>query len=189
MIPNFQAAREAMVESQVRTQDVTNLTIQDAMRRVPREAFVPEEQRFRAYADAEIPWARGRWMLRPRDIGKLLQALAPRPRERALAISAPYGAAVLREIGLAVQECDAAELGGVLGIFEVILCEGAVAKTPKAWLEALAEGGRLGVIERDGPVGRARLYLRVGRKIASRTLFDATPPILAGFEAPRVFQF
>ncbi len=42
--------------------------------------------------------------------------------------------------------------------------------------------------ERDGPMGQARLYLRTGEAVGARTLFDAAPPILAGFEAPRVFS-
>ncbi len=89
------AARTNMVDSQVRTADVTDLAIQDAMAAIAREALAPADQRFRAYADTELPYAPGRWMLRPRDIAKLLQALAPRAGERALAIAAPYGAAVL----------------------------------------------------------------------------------------------
>ncbi|MHB8529306.1 MAG: protein-L-isoaspartate O-methyltransferase family protein [Caulobacteraceae bacterium] len=185
---DFAAARAIMLESQVRTADVTDLAIQDAMLKVPREDLATDDQRYRAYADAELPYAAGRWMLRPRDIAKLLQALAPRPGERALAIAAPYGAAVLEAIGLEVRRLEDEDLAAIVGTFEVIVCEGAVFRPPAAWISALAPGGRLGVIERDGPVGRARLYLRLGEAVAARTLFDATPPVLAGFEAPLVFS-
>ncbi len=178
-----------MVDSQVRTADVTDLTVQDAMAGVDRAALIPADQRYRAYADAEVQYAHGRWLLRPRDIAKLLQALAPKPGERALAVAAPYGAALLAAMGLSVTQLDGEDLQAVAGgLFDVIVCEGAVAKAPPAWLAALAEGGRLGVIERDGPMGRARLYLRSGDRTGGRTLFDAAPPILAGFEAPRVFS-
>ncbi|MGI8840015.1 MAG: protein-L-isoaspartate O-methyltransferase, partial [Caulobacteraceae bacterium] len=68
-------------------------------------------------------------------------------------------------------------------------CEGAVAKAQAAWLTALADGGRMGVVERDEPVGRAMLYLRSGASVGSRSLFDSTPPVLAGFEAERGFVF
>ncbi len=182
------AARNHMVDSQVRVADVTDLAIQDAMASVPREALAPADQRHRAYADAEIPYAPGRWMLRPRDVGKLLQALAPQPGERALAIAAPYAAAVLEAIGLKLARLDGDDLSAPTGEYDLVVSEGAVAKAPAAWLAALAPGGRLGVIERDGLVGRARLYLRSTDGIGARTLFDATPPMMAGFEAPRVFS-
>jgi len=64
-----------------------------------------------------------------------------------------------------------------------------VARAPDSWLRALALGGRLGVVERDGPVGKACLYVRAQDGIGRRDLFDATPPVLAGFEARRGFAF
>jgi len=45
------------------------------------------------------------------------------------------------------------------------------------------------VVERDGPVGKACLYVRAQDGIGRRDLFDATPPVLAGFEARRGFAF
>jgi protein-L-isoaspartate(D-aspartate) O-methyltransferase len=187
MSADFAAARDNMVDSQVRPSDVTNLAIQDAMRRIPREAFVPAEKAFLAYADAEVAYAPGRWLLSPRDVSKLLQGLQPVAGERALAIAAPYAAAVLEAMGLAVTRQDAGEPVG--GLWSLIIVEGAVAKTPTAWLAALDVGGRLGVVERDGPVGRAMIYLRSARAVGVRSLFDSTPPVLAGFEAARGFAF
>ena len=93
---DYQAARLTMVESQVRTSDVTDLQVQDAMRLAPREDLCPADKKGLAYADAEIEYAEGLYLLRPRAIGKLLQALKPRPHERALAIAAPYGALVMK---------------------------------------------------------------------------------------------
>ena len=189
MSAQFAASRTNMVDSQVRTADVTDLAIQDAMRAVPREALTPKGKSWLAYADAEIEYTPGRWMLRPRDVAKLLQALRPRFGERALAIAAPYAGAVLSAMGLDVtaQETDAPFAAG--DKYDLIVCEGAVAKAPAAWLAALAEGGRLGVVERDGPVGRAMLYLRSARAVGSRPLFDSTPPVLVGFEVERGFVF
>jgi protein-L-isoaspartate(D-aspartate) O-methyltransferase len=92
------AARENMVESQVRTADVTDVRLQDAMRDIAREQLMPEGKPYLAYADMEVEYAPGRWLLKPRDVAKLLQALRPMPGERALAIAAPYAAAVL-ELG------------------------------------------------------------------------------------------
>jgi protein-L-isoaspartate(D-aspartate) O-methyltransferase len=184
---NLAAAREIMVDSQVRTQDVTDLALIDAMRVFPRETLVPAAKAWLAYADAEVEYARGRWMLRPRDVAKLLQAVRPRPLESALAIAAPYAAEILGLIGLAITRLDGPDLTEVAGEWDVIVCEGAVAKAPAAWISALAPGGRLGVVERDGPVGRAMIYLRTEHSVGARPVFDCTPPIMAGFEPVRGF--
>jgi protein-L-isoaspartate(D-aspartate) O-methyltransferase len=182
------AARENMVESQVRTQDVTDVRIQDAMRDIPREAVVPPARTYLAYADAEIEYAPGRWLLKPRDVSKLLQAVRAMPGERALAIAAPYAALVLERLGLTVERLDGEDLREApAGTFDVIVCEGAVGRAPASWTEALAPGGRLGVVERDGPVGRACLYLRGADGLGRRELFDSTPPVLAGMEAQHGF--
>jgi len=182
------AARENMVESQVRTQDVTDVRIQDAMRDIDREEVVPPARIYLAYADTEIEYAPGRWLLKPRDVSKLLQALRPMPGEHALAIAAPYAALVLERLGLTVERVDGEDLGAVPpGAFDVIVCEGAIGRTPPAWLAALSRGGRLGVVERDGPVGRACLYLRSEDGVGRRELFDSTPPVLAGMEAQHGF--
>ena len=184
---DFAAARVNMVESQVRPSDVTDVAIHDAMRAIAREDYCPGKPHL-AYADAEVEYAPGRWLLRPRDLAKLLQVIAPRPGERALAIAAPYAAEVLRRIGLAVEE---GEPDGEFepGAYDVIVCEGAVAEAPSAWLSALARGGRLGVIERAGPVGKAKVYLRSDEDLGARTAFDATPPFLPGFQPRKSFAF
>ncbi|HEY2179768.1 MAG TPA: protein-L-isoaspartate O-methyltransferase [Caulobacteraceae bacterium] len=187
MTADLAAARANMVESQVRTADVTDLAIQDAMRVFPRESLLPPSRRGLAYADAEIEYAPGRWLLRPMYVAKLLQALRPRPGESALAIAAPYAAEILRLIGLSVSRLDEGDLKSVGGTFDLVVCEGAVGATPESWQGALAPGGRLGVVERDGPVGRAMLYLRTGSTIGSRSLFDCAAPVMAGFEIARGF--
>ena len=212
MTLDFHAARENMVENQVRTNDVTDHDVQDAMRVVARERLCPPGKLHLAYAEAVVEYAPGLFLMQPRDISKLLQAVRPRPGERALAIAAPYAAAVMAEIGLDVTlrlpqgaaseamavafegkvRLEIADLAAVNddGPFDVIVCEGAVAEAPKAWLDLLAQHGRLGVVERTGVVGRARLYLRgPDNLIAGRPLFDAAPPLLAEFKPAPAFVF
>ena len=185
---DYQAARLTMVESQVRTSDVTNLHVQDAMRIAPREALCPAGKKDVAYADAEIEYAPGLYLLRPRAIGMLLQALKPRPGETALAICAPYGGQVLKQIGCVVDEI-AADKTPAKGKYTVIVAEGAVNAVPAAWCAALAEGGRLAVILREGPMGKARLYERCDGQIVWREVFDAAAPFLPGFEPKAQFAF
>ena len=182
------AARLNMVESQVRTQDVTDVRIHDAMRSIPRESFMPEGKAYLAYADMEVEYAPGRWLLKPRDVAKLLQALKPIPAERCLAIAAPYAAAVIKTMGVAVERLDGPDLTATAAdAYDLIVVEGAVGRAPEAWLRSLAPGGRLGVVERDGMVGKAVLYLRTEDGIGRRDLFDAFPPVLAGFEPQHGF--
>src|SRR6185503_6264203 len=124
MSADLAAARTSMVESQVRTQDVTDLALVDAIRATAREALVPAGKQWLAYADTEVEYAPGRWLLRPRDVAKLLQALRPRAGERALAIAAPYAAAVMEALGLAVDRLESEDLATVSGEYDVIVVEG-----------------------------------------------------------------
>jgi protein-L-isoaspartate(D-aspartate) O-methyltransferase len=185
MSAEFSRQREIMVDSQIRTQDVTDQALIEAFRLVPRERLAPVGKGWLAYADAEVEYAPGRWLLRPRDVAKLLQALQPKAGESALAISAPYAAAVLEQMGLTVAQIDAGDEAS--GAWDVVICEGAVAEVPEAWKAVLATGGRLGAVERSGPVGRAKLFMRTDQTTGMRMLFDSTPPILAGFEPRRNF--
>lgn len=213
MTLDFAAARENMVENQVRTSDVTELSIQDAMRDLAREAFCPPGKAYLAYAELEVEYAPGWFLMQPRDVAKLIQALAPQAGQTALAIAAPYGAAILARLGLnvlALQPADAtldavASALAASGValqtgdlvkppagegFDVILCEGAVSTVPESWLAALKPGGRLGVVVREGAVGKARLFVRSnGGGVAKRELFDANPPCLPGFTPAPAFVF
>jgi protein-L-isoaspartate(D-aspartate) O-methyltransferase len=186
---DFAAARQNMVDCQVRPADVTDLAILDAMGAVEREKLCSPGKAALAYADVEIPCGDGRFLMRPREVGKLLQALKPRPGERVLAIAAPYAAAVLQAMGLNVEQLDSGDPVRGKGGYDLVISEGAVSSTPPAWLAALGVGGRLGVVERDGPVGKARLYLNGEAGIGAREVFDATPPMLPGFERKPQFAF
>ena len=198
---DFAAARKVMVDSQVRVNDVTDRALQAALLAVPRERFLPQERAWSAYAEIEPEIAGGRRLMLARDLSKLLMALDARPGETALAMAAPYAAAVLAQLGLDVtaQESDAAVfevVGEVLaeagvktvtaplnaptgGEHDVIICEGAVPGRLESWLKALKIGGRMAVVERTGPVGKAVLYVRGEQGVSRRELFNAAPPGLA----------
>lgn len=197
---DFAAARKIMVDSQVRVNDVTDRGLQAALLETPRERFLPEDRAWSAYAEVEPEIAGGRRLMMARDVSKLLMALAARPGETALAMAGPYAAAVLARLGLAVtaQEADPAVFevtGAVLsdegvrtavaplsapvgGGYDVIVSEAATPARPEAWLSALKVGGRLAVVERTGPVGKAVLYVRGEQGVSRRELFNAAPPVL-----------
>jgi protein-L-isoaspartate(D-aspartate) O-methyltransferase len=96
---------------------------------------------------------------------------------------------VLTLMGLEVQTIEPDAISPGDARYDVIVSEGAVSDAPAAWTNALAEGGRLGLVVRDGPVGKARLYTRLQGDVAWREIFDATPPYLAGFEPKPEFAF
>ena len=191
---DFQAARRAMVDSQLRPQAVTDPLVIAAMATVPREAYVPEESRVFAYIDRVVSLGEGRFLNPPASLGRLLTELEPRPAERALVIgTAPaYAAAVLREMGLEVRESGEGDLTAGLpdgAPYDLILIDGAVEFIPEAIIAQLREGGRLGACLISQGVQRLVIGTRAGDSFGLRSFADSAAGPLPGFERPRAFTF
>jgi protein-L-isoaspartate(D-aspartate) O-methyltransferase len=212
---DLEAARTAMIDSQVRVNDVTDRRLIAAMAAVPRETFVPASKRASAYADISVETGPGRWMTAARDFSKLVNIAAIRETERVLDIApgTGYSTAVLARMGgsvVALEQDEAAakvvrdSLAGAANVevisgplkagapgmapFDVIFVNGAVEVVPQAWLDQLAEGGRLAVAVTEGGFRRGRVYTRSGGKTAWRTPFDTSIPMLPGFEKAEEFR-
>jgi len=101
-------ARVQMITQQIRAWDVFDERVLDAMRRTPREFFVPERYAGVAFADADIPLAPGQHMLPPKIVGRLLQALEPAPGKRALVVGCGTGfvPACLSALGASVRAIE-----------------------------------------------------------------------------------
>jgi protein-L-isoaspartate(D-aspartate) O-methyltransferase len=97
-------ARRGMVELQLRGRDIVDEAVLQAMERVPRELFVPEEERHRAHEDAALPIGHGQTISQPYMVARISEALAVRPGERILDVGtgSGYQAAVLSELGAEV---------------------------------------------------------------------------------------
>lgn len=113
---NFDELRRAMVDSQVRTTDVTNLRILDALLSVPREAFVADRLKPFAYIDDDIEItgaAAGehRYMMEPSPFARLVQLADVKPSDLVLDIGCGtgYSSAVLSKLGSAVIALEADE--------------------------------------------------------------------------------
>jgi protein-L-isoaspartate(D-aspartate) O-methyltransferase len=113
--PDTAAQRRNMVDTQLRTYDVTSHRLLDAMEGVPREVFAPDHLKELAYTDQEIVITAGegavRSLLQPMVLGRLLQALEVKSGEKALdcAGGSGYGAALLATLGArvcAIEETD-----------------------------------------------------------------------------------
>lgn len=214
----MQEARKAMVDSQVRVNDVTDRRVQEAMLDTERELFIPKGQMPLAYSDVDLDLGDGRYLMKPRDFAKLLQALEIRAGDLALDISAGggYTAAVLAKLAETVVALEddadavtrtenhvrAAGVDNVVVVegtlragvpdqapYDVIFVGGAVEHVPDSWLRQLSDGGRLGVVERKGLDGEAVIYMRNAGIVGRRVVFDAFTPYLKGFAPEPGFVF
>ena len=104
----FAEARNRMVDSQVRPNKVTDPRIIAAMRRLPRERFLPPHLAALAYADEDVPLGEGRVLIEPTVIARLVQLTAVAAGERALVVAAGtgYGAALLAACGARVTALE-----------------------------------------------------------------------------------
>ena len=216
---NFEAAREIMVDSQIRPNDVSDPEIVHAFLHTPREAFVPATRKPVAYSELEIETSEGRALWTPRDTGKLLKKAEIQPTDIVLVIGAGAGYETalishLAETVIALEESPelveamserfaalgfdrAVAVEGKLedglpdqGPFDVIYVCGMVETIPEAWMKQLSEGGRLAVVElNQDGVGRGRVYTRAGDSVSARYGFDAFPPKFAQFDRKKAFVF
>jgi protein-L-isoaspartate(D-aspartate) O-methyltransferase len=186
---DFNAARRAMIDSQLRPQGVTDASVLAAMASVPREDFVPEAVKPLAYADRPLDLGEGKSMMPPAAFAKLLTELQPRAGERALVISGSgYAASVMRALGLEVEVANGVERAGK-GQFDIILIDGAVEEVPAALVDVLAPSGRLGTGVSDNGVTRLAVGRTAGKSFGLRRFADVQVPVLTGFARPRAFTF
>lgn len=212
----YAARRMMMVDTQIRPSDVTKFPIIDAMLSVPREAFVPEARREVAYMGENIELGPGRVMLEPRTIGKLLDALDIQPHEVVLDLGCGlgYSAALIGRLADAVVAIEseaamAAEAQQVLleqgvdnvavmegpltegaakhGPYDVITIQGAIEVLPRVLADQLKEGGRVGCLFLEGALGIGRVGHKIGDRIDWRFVFNASAPLIEGFEERKRF--
>jgi protein-L-isoaspartate(D-aspartate) O-methyltransferase len=213
---DFSTRRVMMVDTQVRPSDVTKFPIIAAMLAVHRENFVPDAQREAAYAGQNIQFGNRRVVLEARSLAKLLDTLDIQPGEHVLDLGAGYGyaSAVMSALGavvVAVEDdadraataqsrlgaagCDDVvvvhsplQVGAPAnGPFDVIIVQGAVEKMPETILAQVKEGGRIGALFMEGVLGTARIGRKQDGVVTWRYAFNASAPILPGFEAAREF--
>jgi len=208
---DFSTRRVMMVDTQVRPSDVTKFPIIAAMLSVPRESFVPPAQREAAYVGLNLTIAQGRVLLEARTLAKMLDFLDLQLGDHVLDLGAGYGyaAAVMAEMGcdvVAVEEdatlaaaaraqlTAAKVVMGPLtagaageGPFDAVVVEGGVEQIPQAIVAQMKEGGRIAALFMEGALGTVRIGYRQDGRIGWRNVFNATAPVLPGFQAQRAF--
>ena len=137
---DFSQSRRKMVDNQLRTNDVTDHRILDAMELVPRERFVPASKRSVAYIDEDLPVGSsesGRMLMKPHIFGKLVQQAAIQEDDVVLVVGAGtgYSAAVVSRLAASVVALEenadlaktATEVLVDLGIENAVVVEGPLA--------------------------------------------------------------
>ena len=215
---DFAAARTKMVDSQLRTENVTDYGILAAMGAIPRERFVPEEQAVLAYLDRDVPLGGGRYLMEPAPFARLVQLAEVQESDRVLIVGCGtgYSAAVLARLAgtVVALESDAelaarasavlAELGvsnasvvtgaleaghATLAPYDTILLEGAVEVVPPELFAQLGEAGCLVAVVGRGRSAIATVFTRNDGDIGRRAEFDAAVHSLPGFRKPPAFVF
>ena len=215
---DYAAARTAMVDCQVRPSDVTKFPIIEAMLAVPREACVPTAKKPVAYAGEHIALSADRVLLDARTFAKMLDSVNIRPTDLVLDLGCGMGyssaiIARLAEAVVAVEEdaelaatatenlsdmsadnvlvtkAPLAEGDAKHGPYDVVIAEGAVEVLPAAIASQIKNGGRIVAIFEEDSLSQCRIGYKHDGSIAWRYAFDASAPVLAGFEKEEEFAF
>ena len=186
----YDQRRRYMVESQLRTNKVTNTSVLIAFEETAKENFVDEDFASFAYIDEDLMLGDGRFLLEPMVFARLVQALELKPSDSVLDIGATsgYSTAILAKlaqsvVGIECNEALAAKgqenitahhvdnaiiLSGALADgfnteapYNAIIIEGSVETVPTNILQQLSDDGRLVTIQRATPASPGRAVLYV----------------------------
>ena len=191
---DYTAAREAMINSQLRTSGVNAGWVLQRMRDVPRETFVPAAQRIAAYSDRAVRLDEGHFLAAPVFYGMLLQEAQPTPADRVLIVSpaADYLTTLVRPLVsevLSQTPEEALQPGDTVGDITLLLIDGAGEQLPATLPARLAPGGRAaGGIIRNG-VQRLATGRVVGSELVWQPVIEMGIPRLPEFDAPKKWQF
>ncbi|MEX2579432.1 MAG: protein-L-isoaspartate(D-aspartate) O-methyltransferase [Verrucomicrobiales bacterium] len=186
----FTEARERMVERQLEGRDIDDPKVLEAMKKVPRHEFMPENLRARAYTDRPLPIGHGQTISQPYVVAFMTQQLDPEPTDRVLEIGtgSGYQAAVLAElvehvytIEIVEPLADSAEKtleqldyenvtvkagDGYQGWpehapFDAVIVTAAPDHIPQPLIDQLKEGGRMIIpVGKEGGIQQLRLLTK-----------------------------
>ena len=171
-MPDYAAEREAMVERQIASRGIREPRILEAFRAVPREEFLAPDYRDIAYGDHPLPIEAGQTISQPYIVALMIQAAEMKFGDRVLEVGAGsgYAAAVMSRIAgeviaierqpdlvkvaqermqrlgydnVRILEGDGTRGWPAEAPYDAILAAASGSHVPPAWLEQLADGGRI----------------------------------------------
>ena len=210
-------ARQAMVDSQLRTNDINDPRLVSAIAATPRELHVPVAQRSAAYIDRSLPLGAGRALNPALTTARLISELGDVAGKSVLLIGAAtgYSASILAKLGAAVTAVEEAvdllaiarEAVGTTAIdfvegplalgaadrgpFDALIVDGAVEQLPSDLLGQLNDGAVIvtGIIDQGVTrLGRAT-YVAGVRAVNPLPYIDLECVRLPGFAPPPRFTF
>ncbi len=216
---DIELARFNMIEQQIRPWEVLDPGLLGLLKKLPRELFVPPQDRDLALADLNLPISHGECMMQPKVEARLTQALALTSADRVLEVGTGTGyltallasccahvtsidihgdflkpaSARLESLGIVnatFEEGDAAEDWAENDGWDAIILTGSVPVPPHAHRNRLAAGGRLVAIVGQSPIMEAMLYSRNDDgELTELSLFDTSLPPLINVRTPSAFTF
>ncbi|NVK18247.1 MAG: protein-L-isoaspartate O-methyltransferase [Methylocystaceae bacterium] len=216
---DYALSRFNMIEGQIKTNRVTDPYVLDAMADVPREAFVPAAKKGVAYIDDAIKVAKGRFMMEPMVLARMLEAAELSENDIVLDIgcNTGYSTAVLAKIvstvvglesdqDLADQASKNLESVGIdnavivsgdlhAGVekqapFDVIIFNGSINEVPDSIKNQLSDGGRMVVVTAGkATMSTVSVYTRNNEIFSKRDVLEAGVAVLPGFEEKKGFSF
>jgi len=212
------AARQQMVDQQIRTWEVLDPRVLDVLAAIPREAFVPAAYRELAFADTPIPIGFGQSMLAPLLQGRILQAVGTAATDDVLEVGTGTGY-LTAAFGLLANSTHSIDIraefissatanlrvvpqskvrlairdafdGAAMGDYDVIAVTGSMPIYDTRFEKALRVGGRLFAVVGTAPVMEAVLVRRVDNAEWIReSLFETVIDPLTNATAPQGFVF
>ena len=214
---NPKTARRQMVSQQIRTWDVSNPSVLETIRNIPREHYVPSHFINHAYADVEIPLGQGQCMLRPSIVGRILQSITPKKHETVLEIGTGTGyltrclsatASSVMSIDFyenfvtsareklvndnaenVTLDCMDATKNLPKGSFDIVVVTAGITKKDARFTKKLRLGGRLLIFLGKSPNMTATLIVRGPEGTSSIELFETDIPALITEVEEPVFAF
>jgi protein-L-isoaspartate(D-aspartate) O-methyltransferase len=214
---NIESARFNMVEQQIRTWDVLDDRVLDAIRATPREDFVPSRYRNLAFADLQLPLPHDQAMMAPRLEARILQTVDPKPAEQVLEIGTGTGyfATLLSRLSahvtsvdcfaefrtlaedhlkahqirnITLETGDAAKGWDDGRRYDVVVVTGSLPELHHGFHRSLTMGGRLFLIVGKPPVMSGLLITRVGEnQWATESLLETCVKPLINAPETRTF--
>lgn len=188
----FEAARKAMIDSQLRPSGVNADFVLQRMNAVARERFVPAAAQGHAYMDRAVPLGDGRFLAAPVVQGTMLQEAQPTAQDKALLVDGGSGylAELLRPLVASLDVVSAADAANATGgEYSLLLVDGAAEQLPAALLARLADNGRVVTGLLDQGITRLATGRKIAGQVALAPLADIGMPVLPELLAPKGWSF